>query len=83
MVILSTDMPIRSYVPDPHNWGRVDNNSKSTSTSTSSVHHIFNTGATWSSRKNGYYIKEQHGKTNECYDFNTAKSKCETASNWP
>jgi len=34
-------------------------------------------GATWSSRKNGYYIKEQHGKTNECYDFNTAKSKCE------
>ena len=24
----------------------------------------------------GYYIAEQHGATNECYDLNTAKAKC-------
>jgi len=33
----------------------------------------------WSSRRDGYYIKEQHGKTNECYDLETAKFKCERA----
>ena len=36
-------------------------------------------GGTWSGRKNGYYIKEQHLATNECYDFATAKAKCEAA----
>jgi len=34
---------------------------------------------TWSSRKNGIYIQEQHGKTNECYNFATAKLKCQAA----
>ena len=38
-------------------------------------------GSCWSSRLNGKYIQEQHGKnTNECYDFNTAKAKCEAAN---
>jgi hypothetical protein len=34
----------------------------------------------WSGRKNGTYLHEQHGRTNECYDFATAKSKCEKAA---
>merc|ERR1712072_929223 len=33
------------------------------------------------SKKNGIYIGEQHGKTNECYkDLKEAKSKCEAAN---
>jgi hypothetical protein len=36
-------------------------------------------GNIWSSRKDGYYIKEQHGSTNKCYDLETAKSQCEAA----
>lgn len=39
----------------------------------------FSVGAAlcWSDRLNGKYIQEQHGQTNECYDFQTAKQKCE------
>jgi len=35
----------------------------------------------WSKRLNGKYIREQHGKTNECYSFATAKKKCVAAKN--
>merc|ERR1719412_3015042 len=34
----------------------------------------------WSGKLEGKYIKEQHGATNECYDFEEAKRKCEEAS---
>merc|ERR1719412_3270359 len=34
----------------------------------------------WSGKLEGKYIKEQHGATNECYDFEQAKRKCEQAS---
>merc|ERR1711998_339714 len=34
---------------------------------------------TWSARLNGRYVREQHGATNECYDFQTAKRRCEAA----
>jgi hypothetical protein len=33
----------------------------------------------WSSRLDGMYIKEGHGRTDECYDYETARLKCETA----
>merc|ERR1719510_2654541 len=29
--------------------------------------------------KNGYYVRQQHGKTNECYSEAVAKQKCEAA----
>lgn len=35
----------------------------------------------WSSKLEGKYIQEQHGKTNECYaSIDTAKAKCQAAS---
>lgn len=34
----------------------------------------------WSSRLNGKYVRQQHGKTNECYSFAVAKAKCAAAS---
>jgi len=34
----------------------------------------------WSSKMNARYIQQQHGASNECYDFETAKAKCEAAS---
>ena len=34
----------------------------------------------WSNAKPGYYIKEQHGSTSECYDLPTAKLYCERSS---
>ena len=33
----------------------------------------------WSNRLEGKYISEQHGASNECYDFATAKEKCAKA----
>merc|ERR1719510_1408404 len=29
--------------------------------------------------KNGYYVLQQHGKTNECYSETVAKQKCQAA----
>ena len=37
-------------------------------------------GWCWSSRLDGKYIKEQHLSTAECYDFETAKAKCQEAT---
>ena len=37
-------------------------------------------GSCWSGRLHGKYINEQHGANDECFDFDTAKQKCEEAT---
>jgi len=34
----------------------------------------------WASRLNGKYVSEGHGSANECFDFATARTKCEEAT---
>ena len=38
------------------------------------------TGSCWSARLDGKYIQEQHGYTDGCYDFDTAKATCEASN---
>jgi len=37
-------------------------------------------GSCWSGRLHGKYINEQQGANDECFDFDTAKQKCEEAT---